>query len=69
MLYFGDSVTLEAVLEGYDKVNYTIQWRYSTDNENWNNCPGETNEKMTFVVSESNYQCYWNILVTVTGVK
>ncbi len=69
ILYEGDQVTLEAVLSGYDNVNYTLQWRYSLDDQTWQNCPGQTGETMTITMDSTNYKYYWNVLVTITGLK
>lgn len=68
-LRFGDTVKLAATLSGYDNVNYTLQWRYSVDGKTWHDCPNQTGAEMTVVVSESNYRYYWNVLVTITGLK
>lgn len=68
-LRFGDTVKLAATLSGYDNVNYTLQWRYSVDGKAWHDCPNQTGAEMTVVVSESNYRYYWNVLVTITGLK
>ena len=69
ILYEGDQVTLEAVLSGYDNVNYTLQWRYSLDDQTWQDCPGQTGESMTITMDSTNYKYYWNVLVTITGLK
>ena len=69
VLHFGDTVKLKATLSGYDNVNYTLQWRYSVDGETWHNCPNQTGPEMTVEVSETNYMYYWNVLVTITGLK
>ena len=66
---FGDTVTLKAEVQGYDNVNYTLQWRWSTDDATWNECTGETQDTMEVVLTEENYQYYWGILITVTGLK
>lgn len=68
-IQFGDTVVLKANVQGYDNVQYTLQWRWSTDNATWNNCPGENGNSMNVVVTEENYQYYWNVLITITGLK
>lgn len=65
----GDTATLHADVQGYDNVNYTIQWRWSTDDATWNNCEGKTGDTMSVVLTEENCRYYWNVLVTITGVK
>ncbi len=69
ILYEGDQVTLEAILSGYDNVNYTLQWRYSLDDQTWQDCPGQTGATMTITMDSTNYKYYWNVLVTITGLK
>ncbi len=68
-LHFGDVVELKADIQGYDNVNYTLQWRWSTDNATWNELAGENGDSLKVLVTEENYQYYWNVLVTVTGLK
>lgn len=65
----GDTATLHADVQGYDNVTYTIQWRWSTDDATWNNCDGKTGDTMSVVLTEENCRYYWNVLVTITGVK
>lgn len=68
-LHFGDIVELKADIQGYDNVTYTLQWRWSTDNATWNELAGENGDALKVLVTEENYQYYWNVLVTVTGLK
>lgn len=68
-LHFGDIVELKADIQGYDNVTYTLQWRWSTDNVTWNELAGENGDALKVLVTEENYQYYWNVLVTVTGLK
>ena len=68
-LNFGDTVKLKAEISGYDDVTYTLQWRWSTDNENWHEITGQTGNELLVEVTPDNYQYYWNVLVTVTGLK
>ena len=66
---FGDTAVLNAEIQGYEKVDYTLQWRWSTDNATWNDIADETGETMDVVLTEENYQYYWGVLITVTGLK
>ena len=61
----GDTAHFKAILEGYDELEYSIQWQYSTDKITWNNLPGETAAAMDVVVTEENNLYYWRILVFV----
>ena len=62
----GSIARFKAVLEGYDTVEYTLQWQYSVDNENWLDVAGETNEIMDVKVTLDNCDYYWRIMVKVT---
>ena len=55
----------EAVLDGYEDKEYTIQWQNSPDCEEWNDIDGETNATMDVIVDETNYLLYWRALITV----
>lgn len=68
-IYYGDKVTLKAEIVGYGNVDYTLQWRWSTDNENWTNVKDATSDTLEVLVDETNADYYWNILLTVTGIK
>ena len=57
-----------ATLTGFENVEYTVAWQYSTDGSSWQDC-GVTGETMTVVVSPENANNYWNVLVTITGEK
>lgn len=65
----GDTATLKADIQGYDNVNYTIQWRWSTDNATWNNVEGGTGDTLEVALDWNNFQYYWSILITITGLK
>ena len=66
-LHIGDPVTLHAVLNGYGKVTYTLQWQWSPDNENWNDVPGETGLSMDFTLTMDNYRNWWRVSVNWTS--
>lgn len=67
-LRYGDSVTLAATLSGYENLEYTVRWQYSKDGSSWQDC-GVTGGTMTIVLTRENADNYWNVLVTITGVK
>jgi len=50
---------------GYEGLDYSLQWQYSTDGENWTDVEGETGEKMDVVVTEENDLYYWRIVVDI----
>lgn len=38
----GGDMVLTAVLTGFEDLNYTLQWQFSTDNANWADVDGAT---------------------------
>lgn len=67
-LSFGDSVSLIAVLHGYDNVTYSLQWQQSPDNASWSDIPAACGASYSFIINESNYTLFYRVSVTVTGV-
>lgn len=65
---FGDTVTLYAVLNGYEDTTYALQWQVSPDNANWADITGATNASYAVVVTETNYTDYYRVAVTINGV-
>ncbi len=61
----GDTAHFEAAMEGYDELQYTVQWQYSPDETTWYDIPNETNTTMDVVVTPENNTVYWRILVYV----
>ena len=61
----GDTAHFEAILDGYDELQYTMQWQYSPDEITWYDIPNETNTTMDVVVTPENNIVYWRILVYV----
>ena len=51
-LTFGDTVTLIAVLNGYDSLAYDLKWQSSPDNKAWTDVAGETAASYTFTITE-----------------
>lgn len=67
-LHYGDTITLVAEMNGYDNVDYVLQWQTSETGENWVDMPGETADRLEMVVTEDNSQNYWRVIAVVTGV-
>lgn len=63
-VWYGDTVTLYAVLKGYDGIDYHIQWQVSDDNSNWHDISGANSEQYSIVVSEENCTNYYRVVVT-----
>lgn len=68
-LYFGDMVTLIAVLKGYDDCIFTAQWQQSKDDATWFDMVGENNLFCSFEVTEENYMDYWRIMIHISAVE
>ena len=61
----GDTAHFNAKLEGYEGLDYTVQWQYSPDQKTWYDLPDETNTNMDVVITEENNIVYWRILVYI----
>ncbi len=59
----GDTAHFTAILEGYEGIEYTMQWQYSPDGEEWFDIPDETGITLDMVITEENNTVYWRILV------
>ena len=65
----GYDVILQAHLRNYENVEYTLQWQVSKDNSNWQDISGAHGLTYSLIVNEENYNNYYRIAVTITGVK
>ena len=65
---FGDTVTLYAVLHGYEDTVYTLQWQSSPDNASWADISGAVDASYAVTVTEANYTDYYRVAVTINGV-
>ena len=63
-LDFGDSITLYARLNGYENVEYDIQWQ-TNSGSGWEDIPGANGTSYTFTFSESNYANDWRVVTHV----
>ena len=61
----GDTAHFTAILNGYEDLEYTCQWQYSPDHEDWFDITGETGLSMDVVTNKENNYYYWRILVYV----
>ena len=59
----GDTAHFRAIMEGYEELQYTVQWQYSPDENIWYDIPNETETTMDVVVTPENNIVYWRILV------
>ena len=67
-LHYGDVVTMVADMNGYDNVDYVLQWQTSKDGENWADVSGETGDRLEMIVTEENSQDFWRVIAVVTGI-
>lgn len=59
----GDTAHFKAIMEGYEGLQYTVQWQYSPDDNSWFDIPNETETTMDVIVTPENNIVYWRILV------
>ena len=62
---YGSVAHLKATLEGYEGLEYTMQWQWSLDRTTWNDIEYATTENLDVVYTEENGDYYWRILVDV----
>ena len=59
----GDTAHFQAVMYGYEGLNYTMQWQYSPDDQTWYDIVNATEETFDVVVTEENNVVYWRVIV------
>ena len=59
----GDTAHFKATLTGYEGCDYSMQWQYSHDRNDWIDIAGETKDTLDVVVTEQNNFVYWRIIV------
>lgn len=59
----GDDMVLTAVLTGFEDLNYTLQWQFSTDNANWADVDGATGSTLRVQMNEENRDYFWRVSV------
>jgi SH3-like domain-containing protein len=64
----GGTVTFVGILNGYENLEYTVQWQQSSDNETWHSISGANDLRYSVVITEDNLFDYWRVQVTVTGI-
>lgn len=60
--YEGTEITLTAKLTGFEGKEYTLQWQYSTDLENWIDEPGANNITFTYIMNETTATYTWRVI-------
>lgn len=59
----GGDMVLTAILTGFEDLNYTLQWQFSTDNTNWANVDGATGSTLRVQMNEENRDYFWRVSV------
>ena len=59
----GGDMVLTAILTGFEDLNYTLQWQFSTDNANWANVDGATDSTLRVQMNEENRDYFWRVSV------
>ena len=59
----GDTAHFKAILNGYEGLEYSMQWQYSLNRNDWIDLTGETTDTLNVVVTEENNFFYWRIIV------
>lgn len=59
----GGNMVLTAILTGFEDLNYTLQWQFSTDNANWANVDGATGSTLRVQMNEENRDYFWRVSV------
>ena len=62
---FGSVAHLDAVLDGFEDLDFSLQWQYSEDNLSWTDVEGGTQSRMDMVITEENYLYYWRVMVYI----
>ena len=60
--YVGAQITLTAHLTGFEGKEYTLQWQYSDDLQNWKDIPGENGETYTYSLNEETTRYQWRVV-------
>lgn len=59
----GGDMVLTAILTGFEDLNYTLQWQFSTDNANWADVDGATGSTLRVQMNEENCDYFWRVSV------
>ena len=64
----GSVAHFSALLDGYDTLDYKLQWQYSEDNTIWNNLENAKDTTIDVEVTLDNYEYYWRVVVYVMDI-
>ena len=60
----GTKVVLTATLTGFDNMEYTLQWQYTTDHQNWIDQEGANDLTYTYTLNDETAQYTWRVVVS-----
>jgi uncharacterized repeat protein (TIGR02543 family) len=60
--YVGATIKLTAKLTGFEGKIYTLQWQYSTDQENWTDVPDAHDITYTYILDEVTTHYIWRVV-------
>ena len=63
----GTQITLTAILEGFEGVDYELQWVHSADGINWEEIPGANGSTYVVTLNEETAGTYYNVNYIVYG--
>ena len=61
-VFAGSRITLSAHVYGFENKNYTLQWQYSLDQENWIDVPNGIGETYTYTIDADNARYTWRVI-------
>ena len=62
-LYFGEEVTLIAVLMDFPPADYNFIWEFSENGTDWSEIKNENEQTYTFILNKCNSAYYWRVTV------
>lgn len=65
--YVGQEVNMYAELEGFDNLDYSIQWQCSKDRVNMEDIPGATGPTYSFIMDETTFYYIWTYRVILNN--
>lgn len=65
----GGTVVFTATVVGLDEYEYTLQWQQGTNDEDWEDIEGQTEETMKFVATEESFEKYYRVIARVFAEK
>lgn len=67
-VYAGTEIVLTARLNGFENLEYTLQWQYTPDDgENVYDVAGANGTQYAFIIDESNAHYLWRVSVVLAG--